>query len=61
MQNFGTKWALYVFFWTRSVKYYCHISNYHLQISVIPKFREETKMLKFGNKRTRFGYIWVET
>ena len=50
MPKFGTKVALFGYFLARILKNYCPIWNQHLQISVIGKFCEETKMPKFGTK-----------
>ena len=65
MPKFGTKNALFGYFWARILKNYCHIWNQHLRISVIAKFCEETKMPKFGTKNDLLGIfdqecvIWV--
>ena len=56
MPNFGTKSALFCYFWARILKNYCHIWNQHLRISLIAKFCEETKMFKIGTKSALF---WV--
>ena len=58
MSKFGTKNALFGYFWATILKNYCHIWNHHLRISVIAKFCEETKMPKFGAKNVLFGYFW---
>ena len=57
MPKFRTKSALFGYFWAKILKYYCHIRNQRLQISLIAKFCEETKMLKFGTKTAGFGYF----
>ena len=54
MAKFGTKDALFGYFWPRMPnsgifgqefkKNYCHIWNYHPQICLIGKFHEKTKM-----------------
>ena len=59
MPKFGTKNALFVYFWASILKNYCHIWNQHPQICLIAKFCEETKMLKFGTKNALFGYFWA--
>ena len=49
MPKFGTKNALFGYFWARSfTKNYCHIWNQHREIYLFAKFHEKTKMLKFG-------------
>ena len=53
-----TKNAWFGYFWARILKNYCHILNQHLQISVIAKFCEETKMPKVGTKNYLFEYFW---
>ena len=57
MPKFGTKSALFLYFWARILPNYCHIRNQHLRISVTAKFCEETKMPKFGIKIALFGYF----
>ena len=37
----------------------CHIWSQHIQICLIAKFCEETKMPKFGTKNALFGYFWA--
>ena len=58
MPKFGTKNALFGYFWARILKNYCHIWNQHLRISLIAKFCEETKMFKIGTKNALFWYFW---
>ena len=38
---------------------YCHIWNQHLQICLIVKFVEKTKIPKFGTKNALFRYFWA--
>ena len=38
---------------------YCHIRNQHLQICVIVKFCENTKIPKFWAENALFGYFWT--
>ena len=59
MAKFGTKIVLFGYFWVKTLKNFCHIGNQQLQISLIPKFCEKTKMPKFGRKSAFFGYFWV--
>ena len=58
MPTFGTKKALFGYFWARILRNCCHVWNQHLRISVIAKFCEETKMPKFGTKNATLGYFW---
>ena len=60
MPKFATKHVLFGYFWAKILENYCHISNQHLRICLIPKFCEETKMLKFGAKNALFEYFWSE-
>ena len=57
MAKFGTKIVLFGYFWVKTLKNYCHIWNEELQISLIPKSCEKTKMPKFGRKSAFFGYF----
>ena len=59
MAKFGTKNALFGYFWDRIFKSYCHISNDHPRICQIAKFRRKMKMPKFGTNSVLFGYFWV--
>ena len=59
ISKFGTKSALFGYFWVRILKNYCHIWNQHLWISVTASFCEKTTMPKFGTKNTLFGYFWA--
>ena len=59
MPKFGTKSALFRYFWARILKNYCHSSNQHLRIRLIAKFCEKTKMPIFGNKNALFGCFWA--
>ena len=60
MTKFGTKSALFAYFWARILRNYCHNWNQHLQISVIAKFCKQTKMPKFGTKMPYLGIFWEE-
>ena len=66
MSKFGTKSALFGYFWARILKNYCHIWNQHLRISVIAKnFMQKQKCLNLGPKMPYLGIfdqkclIWV--
>ena len=59
MSKFGTKNALFGYFWAGIWKQNCHIWNQHLWICLIAKFREIMKMPKFETKNALFGYFWV--
>ena len=60
-----TKIPLFGYFWAGILKNYCHIWNQHPQICQLAKFREKTKMPKFGTKNVLFVIfnqeclIWV--
>ena len=41
-------------------KKYCHIQNEHPHIYLFPKFRQKTKMPKFGTKNALFGCFWAK-
>ena len=58
MAKYGTKNALFEYFWTGILKNYCHIWNQHLRISVISKFCKEIRIPKFGTKNALVGYFW---
>ena len=58
MPKFGTKSALFGYFWDRFLKNYCRIWNQNLRICLLAKFCEETKMFKFGTKNVLFEYFW---
>ena len=57
MPKFGTKSALFGYFWAGILKNYCHIWNHHLRISVTVKLCEEIKIAKFGTQNNLFGYF----
>ena len=48
-----------VWFWSLSLKNYCHIWNQHPQICQFAKFRDKTMMSRFGTKNALFGYFWA--
>ena len=52
--KFGTKIALFGYFWATILKNYFHIWNQHPQICQTLRFRVKIKMLKFGTKNTQF-------
>ena len=53
---FDQKCLIWVF-WAGIWKQYCHIWNRHPRICLIAKFREKSKILKFGTKNAWFGYF----
>ena len=56
MPKFGTKNAVYGYFWARISKNYCHNCYQHLQIYLIAKFCK--KRPKFWSKNAWLGYFW---
>ena len=60
MPKFGTKNALFAYFWAGIWKQYCHIWNQQPWICLIANFQKKTKMPKFGTKNALFGYFWAE-
>ena len=59
ISKFGTKRALFGYFWARILKSYCHIWNQHPRIYLIAKFRGKTKIPKFGTKSALYGCFWA--
>ena len=59
MPKFGTKNALFAYFWAKIFKNYCHIWNQHPQICLLAKFSEKTKTPRFGTKNAWFGHFWT--
>ena len=57
LPKFGTKNALFRYFWDRILKNCCHILNQHPQICLLVKSWEKTKMPKFGTKNALFGFF----
>ena len=55
MPEFGTKIALFGYFWTRILENYCHISCHNSQICLIAKFHGKTKISRFGTKMPYLG------
>ena len=55
MPKFGTKNALFWYFWAGILQQNFHILDQHPRICLIAKFREIMKMLKFGDKNALFG------
>ena len=53
--EFPTKNPLSEYFWARSLKNYCHISNQHVRICLIKKFCEGTTVSEFWTKNVIFG------
>ena len=54
-----TQNPLFEYFWTRSLKNYCHIWNQHPQICLTAKFCEK-KCLNLGQKNVLFAYFWAK-
>ena len=52
--KFGTKIALFGYFWATILKNYFYIWNQHPRICQTLRFRVKIKMLKFGTKNTQF-------
>ena len=42
----------------KTIVIYDHILNQFLRIFLIGKFREKTKMSKFGTEKALFGFVW---
>ena len=59
MPKFGTKNALFGYFWDITLKNYCHIWNHHPQVCLFAKFHEETIIPKFATKNAWFMYFWA--
>ena len=57
ISKFGTKSALFGYFWAKILKDYCHILNQHPQICIFAKFREKIKMPKLGTKSALFRHF----
>ena len=55
---FGTKYALFQYFWNKILKNCCHIWNQHLHICLTAKFYEKTKIPKLATTNALFGYFW---
>ena len=58
MPKFGTKSALFWYFWAKKkklLKNYCHIWNQHLQNIEIVKFLKKQKCLNLGSKMPYLG------
>ena len=62
--NLEQKVPLVCYFWARTFKNCCHISNQHPQICLFAKFHEKARMPKFGTKNVWFRYfgakIWKQ-
>ena len=67
--KFGTKNAIFGFFLPKmpylgifgleSLKYYCSFRNKYLQIFLIAKFCQKTKIPTFGTKNALLEYFWA--
>ena len=60
MPEFGTKNALFEYFWARILKNFCHILNQHAQICLIANFLKKQKCLNLGPKMPYFGIFGLE-
>ena len=56
MPKFGTKNALFDYFYARFLKDYCHISNQHPRISLYPDFAKKQKCLYL---RSKMSYLSI--
>ena len=56
--KFGSKNALFGYFWAKILKNCYHIWNQHLRICLVAKFYKKTKIPKFGTKNAVFGFFW---
>ena len=56
--KFGSKNALFGYFWAKILKNCYHIWNQHLRICLVAAFYKKTKIPKFGTKNAVFGYFW---
>ena len=57
MSKFGTKNALFAYFWVGILKQYCHISNQHFRICLIATFAEKQKCLNLGPKMSYWVFL----
>ena len=57
MPKFGTKNALFAYFWVGILKQYCHISNQHFRICLIATFAEKQKCLNLGPKMSYWVFL----
>ena len=59
MPKFGTKSALFWYFWAGIWQQYCHILNQQLRMCLTAIFCRKTETTKFGTKNALFGYFWT--
>ena len=60
MSKFGTKIALFGYFWVRILKNYCHIWNQYPRICLIAKYhKKRNKTKKIETKIALFGHFWA--
>ena len=59
MPKFGTKNALFGYFWAGTRKHYCHILNQQSRICLIETFYEIIKMRKFVTKNALLVHFWA--
>ena len=57
MPEFGTKNALFGYFWVRMLENCGHICSQHPRICLIAKFWEKARIPKLGAKNVFFGYF----
>ena len=57
--KFGTKNALFGYFWAGIWKYYCHVSNQCPRICLVAKSGAKIRILKFRTENALFGYFWT--
>ena len=60
MPKFGTKIALFAYFWARILKKDCQIWNQHSQICLFAKSHEIPKMSKFWGKNADLYIFGLE-
>ena len=58
--KFGTKNALFGYFWTRIWKSYCRVWNQQPRICLIAKFCKKQKLLNLGQKKPYLGTFALE-
>ena len=58
--KFGTKNALFGYFWTRIWKSYCRVWNQQPRICLIAKFCKKQKLLNLGQKKSYLGTFALE-
>ena len=59
MLKFGTKNALFGYFWARILKHYCHIWNQYSRICLIAKFLQKNKNAKIWDQKCLISYLAI--